>query len=106
MAYNTIGPLYETLGCKSYSFARLLPDAVVHGSRSPADHVIVCDAGAPAGDRYDGKWEEGLQDGVGEFAFANGSIYNGFWSRGVKDGVGMYAFPITVTTSSARLLLL
>jgi MORN repeat len=41
------------------------------------------------GDRYDGKWEDGEQSGVGVFTWADGSSYNGFWRNGRKHGVGV-----------------
>ena len=41
------------------------------------------------GDRYDGKWEDGEQSGVGMFTWADGSSYNGFWRNGRKHGVGV-----------------
>jgi MORN repeat len=44
-----------------------------------------------SGDRYDGKWEDGEQSGVGVFTWADGSSYNGFWRNGRKHGVGVWS---------------
>lgn len=52
------------------------------GNQSPSDACLT-------GDRYDGKWEEGEQSGVGVFTWADGSSYNGFWRNGRKHGVGV-----------------
>ena len=43
------------------------------------------------GDRYDGKWEDGEQSGVGVFTWADGSMYNGYWRSGRKHGIGVGA---------------
>ena len=43
-----------------------------------------------AGDRYDGEFKEGQEDGIGIFTWADGSTYNGFWRGGLKAGVGVY----------------
>ena len=42
------------------------------------------------GDRYDGEFKEGQEDGIGIFTWADGSTYNGFWRGGLKAGVGVY----------------
>jgi hypothetical protein len=34
-----------------------------------------------AGERYDGEWREGLEDGIGVFTWQDGSTYEGFWSQ-------------------------
>ena len=47
--------------------------------------MILC-----AGDRYDGEFKEGQEDGIGIFTWADGSTYNGFWRGGLKAGVGVY----------------
>ncbi len=47
---------------------------------------------ACSGDRYDGKWEDGEQSGVGVFTWADGSSYNGFWRDGRKHGVGVRSY--------------
>ena len=46
------------------------------------------------GDRFDGKWEDGYQNGVGVFTFADGSSYNGYWRHGRKHGVGKLLMPL------------
>lgn len=51
-----------------------------------ADCLPACIA---SGDRYDGKWEDGEQSGVGVFTWGDGSSYNGFWRNGRKHGVGV-----------------
>jgi len=38
-----------------------------------------------AGERYDGEWREGLEDGIGVFTWQDGSTYEGFW---VQVGLG------------------
>ena len=43
-----------------------------------------------SGDRYDGEFKEGQEDGIGIFTWADGSTYNGFWQGGLKAGVGVY----------------
>ena len=43
-----------------------------------------------AGDRYDGEFRDGQEDGIGIFTWADGSTYNGFWCGGLKQGVGVY----------------
>ena len=43
-----------------------------------------------AGDRYDGEFREGQEDGIGIFTWADGATYNGFWAAGAKQGVGVY----------------
>ena len=43
-----------------------------------------------AGDRYDGEFKDGQEDGIGIFTWADGSTYNGFWQGGLKAGVGVY----------------
>ena len=45
---------------------------------------------ASAGDRYDGEFREGQEDGIGIFTWADGATYNGFWASGAKQGVGVY----------------
>jgi len=42
------------------------------------------------GDRYDGEFKNGQEDGMGIFTWADGSTYNGFWREGCKEGVGVY----------------
>ena len=43
-----------------------------------------------AGDRYDGEFRAGEEDGVGIFTWADGSTYEGFWQAGQKHGIGLY----------------
>lgn len=43
-----------------------------------------------AGERYDGEWLEGQENGVGVFTWRDGSTYEGFWEGGKKTGVGVF----------------
>ena len=47
-------------------------------------------AGMHAGDRYDGEFADGNEDGLGIFTWSNGSTYDGFWQMGLKHGLGVY----------------
>lgn len=42
------------------------------------------------GDRYDGEFRDGEEDGLGVFTWADGSTYDGFWQQGRKHGLGVY----------------
>lgn len=46
-----------------------------------------------AGDRYDGEFREGEEDGVGIFTWADGSTYESFWRAGRRHGLGVYRPP-------------
>lgn len=40
-------------------------------------------------DRFEGRWQNGLQHGTGKYVFADdGSTYEGSWSHGAYDGLG------------------
>ena len=43
-----------------------------------------------AGDRYDGEFADGNEDGLGIFTWSNGSTYDGFWQMSLKHGLGVY----------------
>ena len=43
-----------------------------------------------AGDRYDGEFTNGQEDGLGIFTWADGTTYEGHWQRGQKHGIGLY----------------
>ena len=53
-----------------------------------------------AGDRYDGEFKAGQEDGVGIFSWADGATYEGFWKQGQKHGIGLYR---PVSTDPRRL---
>ena len=55
---------------------------------------------ACAGDRYDGEFKAGQEDGVGIFSWADGATYEGFWKQGQKHGIGLYR---PVSTDPRRL---
>ena len=42
-----------------------------------------------SGERYDGEWKEGEEDGLGVFTWLDGSSYDGFWQHGRKHGIGV-----------------
>ena len=42
-----------------------------------------------AGDRYDGEFKDGREDGIGIFTWRDGSTFHGFWCHGKKDGIGV-----------------
>ena len=41
------------------------------------------------GERYDGEWNAGEEDGLGIFTWTDGSTYDGFWCRSKKHGLGV-----------------
>ncbi|DBA74772.1 TPA: hypothetical protein ACH3X2_009295 [Trebouxia sp. C0005] len=43
-----------------------------------------------SGERYDGEWVEGEEDGLGVFTWRDGTTYDGFWQSGKKHGIGVY----------------
>lgn len=45
---------------------------------------------AGSGERYDGEWKEGKEEGLGVFTWSDGSTYDGFWQRGKKHGIGVF----------------
>lgn len=47
----------------------------------------------PNGDRYDGEWKKGLQDGEGTYTYAAaGYSYSGHWVKGYIKGHGTFRF--------------
>ena len=42
-----------------------------------------------SGERYDGEWVEGEEDGLGVFTWRDESTYDGFWQSGKKHGIGV-----------------
>lgn len=47
----------------------------------------------PNGDRYDGEWKKGLQDGEGTYTYATaGYSYSGHWVKGNIKGHGTFRF--------------
>ncbi len=43
-----------------------------------------------AGDRYDGEFKDGREDGIGIFTWRDGTTFHGFWSHGKKHGIGVF----------------
>ena len=41
---------------------------------------------------YQGNWEDGLEEGVGQMTFPTGDMYKGNFRRGLKQGRGLYLF--------------
>ena len=39
--------------------------------------------------KYEGTWENGLQDGYGTETYADGGIYQGQWTGGMRHGYGI-----------------
>lgn len=42
-----------------------------------------------SGERYDGEWVEGEEQGLGVFTWRDGTTYDGFWQSGKKHGIGV-----------------
>jgi len=42
------------------------------------------------GNRYEGQWNDGLEDGTGICWYADGNTYQGEWKAGKRHGVGIY----------------
>lgn len=42
-----------------------------------------------AGDRYEGEWEDGLENGAGAFIAVDGSTFKGQWCDGQMHGEGV-----------------
>lgn len=49
-----------------------------------------CTAHVQAGDRYDGEFNQGKEDGLGIFTWADNTTYEGHWQAGQKHGMGLY----------------
>jgi hypothetical protein len=47
----------------------------------------------PAGDLYDGMWDNDQFNGQGTYTWADGSKYTGEWKNGVQDGYGIFFYP-------------
>jgi 1-phosphatidylinositol-4-phosphate 5-kinase len=55
--------------------------ASVPRSGPPTSALLLRRPFSCAGERYDGEWQEGLEDGVGVFTWTDGSSYEGFWRK-------------------------
>lgn len=42
-----------------------------------------------SGERYDGEWMGGHEEGIGVFSWPDGATYQGFWKGGKKHGLGV-----------------
>ena len=38
------------------------------------------------GERYDGEWANGQENGIGTFTWPDGSTFHGYWEHGKKNG--------------------
>jgi hypothetical protein len=47
---------------------------------------------SPAGDIYEGMWENDQFNGQGSYKWADGSKYTGEWKNGVQDGYGIFFY--------------
>ena len=74
-------PQAQRWGPTSVSQTRPPEQPEAHVSQTPVCH---------AGDRYDGEFKDGQEDGVGIFSWADGATYEGFWKQGQKHGIGLY----------------
>ena len=52
-----------------------------------------------SGERYDGEWIEGEEDGLGVFTWRDSTTYDGFWHSGKKHGIGVCTTYCTVEVS-------
>lgn len=55
------------------------------------------------GERYDGEWKNGQEDGQGIFTWADGSVFDGFWSKGRKHGIGLFRPSLAVKALTGAL---
>lgn len=46
-----------------------------------------------SGERFDGTWRDGKENGRGTFSWPDGSYFDGNWAAGEKHGVGIWAAP-------------
>jgi 1-phosphatidylinositol-4-phosphate 5-kinase len=53
------------------------------------------------GERYDGEWRDGKEEGRGTFTWPDGSYFDGNWTGGVKHGVGIWAPPLAGPADAA-----
>ena len=44
------------------------------------------------GERYEGKWKNGMKDGQGTLHMQHNEQYDGHWEKDMKHGFGMYKF--------------
>jgi 1-phosphatidylinositol-4-phosphate 5-kinase len=54
-----------------------------------------------SGERYDGEWRDGKEEGRGTFTWPDGSYFDGNWTGGVKHGVGIWAPPLAGPADAA-----
>lgn len=59
-----------------------------------------------SGERYDGEWIEGEEDGLGVFTWRDGTTYDGFWQSGKKHGIGVCASASPCNRACVQLLCL
>lgn len=60
----------------------------IKGQRSGLGTLLL-----PAGDRYEGMWENDQFHGQGTYTWTDGSKYTGEWKNGVQDGYGIFFYP-------------
>ncbi len=73
----------------------------MRGMQSLCRGQCISNTNLSAGDRYDGEFHEGEEDGLGVFTWADGSTYDGFWCQGRKHGLGVYR-PAAAEPTSRR----
>jgi len=47
----------------------------------------------PSGEKYDGEWKDDKQDGQGIFYYSNKQVYNGEWRDNQVNGIGTMTYP-------------
>ncbi len=50
-------------------------------------------------DTYEGKFKDGLPDGIGKYTWSNGEIYEGGWNEGKKEGEGKFYYKVSGSDS-------
>lgn len=57
------------------------------------------------GERYDGEWANGQENGIGIFTWPDGSTFNGFWEHGKKNGAhpAFCSYHLAITARSSGL---
>jgi 1-phosphatidylinositol-4-phosphate 5-kinase len=53
------------------------------------------------GERYDGEWRDGKEEGRGTFTWPDGSYFDGNWAGGEKHGPGIWAPPLPAVAGEA-----
>ena len=63
-----------------------------HTRQAMHQHVVLlpCHKCLGTGDRYDGEFTQGKEEGLGIFTWADGTTYEGHWQNGQKHGIGLY----------------